>query len=316
MALMQTDFQFPFDVIRSQGKVRDLYDVEGQLLVLVATDRVSAFDVVFPQTIPNKGQVLSSLSAFFFRHFNDICPHHLLSQPHPNVSIVRRCEPYPIEVVVRGHLCGHAWRMYRDGNRQICGVDLPEGLRENDPLPEPIVTPTTKSSIGHDMDITEDEITRSGLIPADEWSQIRYYALTLFYKGTEWAKDRGLILADAKYEFGFLDFQVYVIDEIHTPDAARYFPAEGFDKRQDDGLPQPQYSKEYLRQQLLALGFRGNEGQEIPILSEELIHELSQRYIWLYEQLTDSTFEPATQTEAEIQESVLNDVTRLLQSPT
>jgi phosphoribosylaminoimidazole-succinocarboxamide synthase len=315
MSLLHSDFQFPYDTRRTSGKVRDLYDIEGQLLVLVATDRVSAFDVILPATIPAKGQLLNSLSAFLMRQQTAGIPHHLLAVPHPRVSIVRRCDPYPVEVVVRGHLCGHAWRLYRSGQRAICGVELPEGLRENDALPQPIVTPTTKSRIGHDTDLTESEITRSGLIPADEWMQIRSMALELFSRGQEWAAERGLILADAKYEFGYADFQIWLIDELHTPDAARYFLAEGFDERQNQGAAQPQYSKEYLRQQLLASGYSGQEDVPPPPLAESLIDELGQRYRQVFEQLTGQAFAEADDTPAQIQSLIEAELARFLQLP-
>lgn len=315
MSLLHTDFKFKYDTLRHAGKVRDLYDIEGQIMVMVATDRVSAFDVVLPAAVPFKGQVLNAMSAFFFRQFSNICPNHLLAVPHARVSVVRRCHPYPVEVVVRGHLCGHAWRLYRNGERSVCGVALPDGLRENDPLPEPILTPTTKSTIGHDADVTEGEITRSGLIPADEWAQIRYFALDLFSEGQRWAAERGLILADAKYEFGYSDYQVYLIDEIHTPDAARYFLKDGFEERQEKSEAQQQFSKEYLRQQLLALGFSGQEGVDPPHLPDSLIEELNSRYRFVFEKLTGTPFTTQEDDPAAIVQAVESAIDRLLHFP-
>ncbi len=314
MSLLHSDFQFRFDTRRHAGKVRDLYDIEGQLLVLVATDRVSAFDVILPAAVPAKGQLLNLLSAYLMQQQTAGIPHHLLAVPHPRVSIVRRCDPYPVEVVVRGHLCGHAWRIYRSGERSLCGVELPEGLRENDPLPEPIITPTTKSRIGHDTDLSESEITRSGLIPADEWMQMRSMALELFRRGQAWAVERGLLLADAKYEFGYVDFQIWLIDELHTPDAARYFWAEGFTERQERGEIQVQYSKEYLRQQLLALNYSGQDDMPPPALPETVIDELAQRYRLVFEKLTGQAFVEADDDPLAMQVSIEAELGRLLQS--
>lgn len=306
MAIIKTHIDLPYRFTRYEGKVRDVYNIEEAALALVATDRLSAFDCILPDAIPDKGQALSELSTFFFRKTREICPNHLLAAPLPNLTVGRKCEPYPIEVIVRGRLCGHAWRLYRDGARVVCGVELPDGLRENDALPEPILTPTTKSRIGHDTDVTEFEITKSGLIPGDEWMQIRYYALRLFAFGEEWARERGLLLADTKFEFGMQDFAIYVIDEIFTPDSSRYFYAEGFDERQANGQPQPQLSKEYVRQALLTQGFSGDEGQAPPRLSEAFIAETRRRYIEVFETLTGEKFIPYkwTDPDAELRDAL------------
>jgi phosphoribosylaminoimidazole-succinocarboxamide synthase len=288
--LHQTQFQFPFDCQVYQGKVRDVYNIEELYLVLVATDRVSAFDCILPSLIPGKGQLLNQLSAFFFQATQSIFPNHFLAAPHPNVTIAHKCLPYPVEVIVRGLLCGHAYRLYNAGQRNFGGVTLPEGLRENDALPEPIITATTKSRIGPDIDITEAEITKSGLISAEEWAQMRYAALTLFDWGREYALSKGLIMADTKFEFGYREERIYLIDEIFTPDSSRFFPAQGFEERQEKGEKQPQYSKEYLRQWLLTEGFEGKEEQEPPAPPNSVIEEIKNRYQYVFEALTGQPF--------------------------
>jgi len=290
--ILSTSLHFDGWFERYQGKVRDVYNIEEAFLALVATDRVSAFDVVFEAGIPYKGQVLNQLAAFFLEDAKDICPNHFITSPDPNVSLGAKCEPYPVEVIVRGHLCGHAWREYASGKREVSGVALPDGLCENDPLPEPIITPTTKSQIGHDIDITEQELTKSGLVPADEWMEMRHYALQLFARGQAHARSKGLILADTKYEFGNKELHIVLIDEIHTPDSSRYFYADGFEDRQQAGEAQPQLSKEHLRKWLLEQGFSGQAGQTPPALSAEIVQELSRRYIEVYERLTGLAFVP------------------------
>jgi phosphoribosylaminoimidazole-succinocarboxamide synthase len=288
--LHQTEFQFPFDFQLYQGKVRDVYNIEELYLVIIATDRISAFDCILPALIPGKGQLLNQLCAFFFQATQSIFPSHFIAAPHPNVTIAHKCLPYPVEVVVRGYLCGHAYRLYSAGQRNLGGVTLPEGLRENDALPEPIITPTTKSRLGHDIDITEAEITKSGLISAEEWAQMRYAALTLYDWGRRYALSKGLIMADSKFEFGYREERIYLIDEIFTPDSSRFFLAQGFEERQEKGEKQPQYSKEYLRQWLLAEGFGSEPEQEPPTPPSEVIEELKNKYQYVFETLTGQSF--------------------------
>lgn len=290
-AIAETKFDFSPLVYRSYiGKVRDVYIVNESFVVLVATDRISAFDVVFAEPIPGKGQVLNELASYFLKETASICPNFALDFPDPNVTIGTKCEPYPIEFIVRGHLCGHAWRLYDSGIREISGVRLPDGLACNDPLPEPILTPTTKSAFGHDTDVTESEIVKSGLIPADELAQIKYYAFQLFEFGQRYARERGLLLADTKYEFGQHDFDIMLIDEIHTPDSSRYFLLDGFEERQASRAEQPQYSKEFFRQWLIRQGYQGEEEQPIPALGPEIISAIQGRYIELYERLMGKQF--------------------------
>jgi phosphoribosylaminoimidazole-succinocarboxamide synthase len=288
--LRQTNFTFPGQISRYGGKVRDVYNIADEYLVIVASDRISAFDHILPKPIPFKGQVLNQTSAFFFDHVAAIAPTHVVSTPDPNVTISLVCKPILIEIVVRGYLSGHAWRVYKSGGREVCGVPLPEGLHESDRLPEPIITPATKSSIGHDEDISEREILKSGLLEADEWGQIKHYALELFQKGTEMAASQGLILVDTKYEFGMRDGNIYLIDEVHTPDSSRYFYAEGYQERQSKGIAQQQLSKEFVREWLIANDFQGLDGQSMPVMPDEFVGKVSERYIELYERVTGSPF--------------------------
>ncbi|RMG21767.1 MAG: phosphoribosylaminoimidazolesuccinocarboxamide synthase [Bacteroidetes bacterium] len=289
-AIKETHFQFPGQVSKYSGKVRDVYNINEDFLVIVASDRISAFDHVLPRAIPYKGQVLNQTSAHFFQAVEGMVPTHVLAVPDPNVTIGIKCDAYPVEVVVRAYLAGHAWRVYKSGKREICGVTLPEGLRESDPLPEPIITPATKSKIGHDEDISEAEILKSGLIDREEWAEIRHYALQLFAKGTDMARERGLILVDTKYEFGQYGDKIYVIDEIHTPDSSRYYYLEGYEERQQAGQPQKQLSKEFVREWLMANGFQGLEGQQMPDMPDSFVQQVSERYIELYEQVTGKSF--------------------------
>ena len=291
--ITETNFSFPGQRGLYRGKVRDVYNIGEKYLVIVASDRISAFDYILPKPIPFKGQVLNQVSKHFFDAVQDLVPTHVVATPDPNVTIGLKCKPIPIEVVVRGYLSGHAWRTYRDGKRELCGVALPEGLRESDRLPEPIITPATKSSIGHDEDISEREILKSGILDATEWGQIKHYALTLFQKGTEMAASQGLILVDTKYEFGIYDDDIYLIDEIHTPDSSRYFYAEGYEQRQANGDRQQQLSKEFVREWLIANHFQGLEGQVMPDMPEVFVEEVSERYIGLYEKVTGKAFERA-----------------------
>ncbi len=293
-ALLETHLHFPVPFEKYAGKVRDNYMVGTELMVLVASDRISAFDVILPKGIPYKGQVLNQTAAYFLEATQDIAPNHLVSTPDPNVTIGLRCQPIPVEMVVRGYLCGHAWRTYAAGGRELCGVKLPEGLRENDPFPEPIITPTTKSHIGHDEDISEKDILKSGLVDADTWGEMRHYALALFQRGQEMAREKGLILADTKYEFGLHEGEkVTLIDEIHTPDSSRYFYLEGFEERQARGEEQRQLSKEFVRKWLIENGFQGLDGQAVPFMPDEFVAEISERYIHVYETITGRKFEKA-----------------------
>lgn len=294
VALKETSFQFPNQTGFYRGKVRDVYSFDDKL-VMVATDRISAFDVVLPRAIPYKGQVLNQLAAHFLEATRDIVPNWLVAVPDPNVSIGRRCEALPVEMVVRGYLSGHAWREYRAGRRAICGVPLPEGLKESDRLPAPIITPTTKANEGHDQDISRDEIIAQGLVDEEVYRQMEQYALALFQRGTEMAAQQGLILVDTKYEFGISEGKLYLIDEIHTPDSSRYFYADTYQANQDAGLPQRQLSKEFVREWLIENGFQGKEGQVVPEMDDERVSLISERYIELFEKVAGKPFEKADQ---------------------
>jgi phosphoribosylaminoimidazole-succinocarboxamide synthase len=283
-------YEFPKQMNFYQGKVRDVYTIDNQILVMIASDRISAFDVILPKLIPFKGQVLNQLSAYMLERTRDICPNWLIKVPAPNVSIGYKCIPYKVEVVVRGNLCGHAWRTYSNGQRILCGVLLQDNLKENDFFPSPIITPSTKASEGHDEDISVDEIIHQQLVPEDEWHEIENYALQLFERGKQIASERNLILADTKYEFGKKDGKIFLMDEIHTPDSSRYFYAEGFEERQEKAEKQKQLSKEFVREWLIANEFMGKEGQIIPEMSDEWVDTISQRYIDLYEAVTGETF--------------------------
>lgn len=291
--LLETDYTFACPFTKHRGKVRDVYTLSEQLVLLVATDRLSAFDHQLRQLIPHKGQVLNQLAVYFLESTEELVPNHLVAIPHANAVIGLRAKPYPVEVIVRGYLAGSAWRLYREGAREICGVRFPDGLRENDPLPEPVLTPSTKSQHGPDINITEAEITKSNLVPADEWLQIKAYAMALFAHGQAHAASRGLILADTKYEFGHTgEGDVLLIDEVHTPDSSRYFFAEGFAERQARGEPQPHFSKEFARQWLIEHGFMGKPGQALPDLPEDVVVEIRRRYVEVFETLTGQPFVP------------------------
>ena len=293
-ALRSTDLTFPVRFEKYAGKVRDNYNLLDQVMVMVASDRISAFDVILPRAIPYKGQVLNQTAAYFLQSTRDIAPNHFIDSPDPNVTIGHKCKPIPVEMVVRGYLCGHSWRIYRDGGREICGVPLPEGLKQNDQLPEPILTPATKSMIGHDEDISEAEILKSGLVSQDDWAMMKHYAFALYKRGAEMALEKGLILADTKYEFGHYDGdRIMLIDEVHTPDSSRYFYADGYDERQAKGEAQKQLSKEFVREWLMANGFQGQDGQEVPEMTDAVTEEISNRYIEVYETLTGLQFEKA-----------------------
>lgn len=306
-------FQFDNQTAFYKGKVRDVYTIDDRILVMVASDRISAFDVILPAPIPYKGQVLNQIAAYMLEATRDICPNWLLAVPAPNVSIGKKCIPFKIEMVVRGNLTGHAWRTYNSGKRVLCGVTLPEGMKENDYFPTPIITPSTKASEGHDEDISKEEIIATGLATAEEWAVLECYALALYARGKEIAAKQGLILVDTKYEFGKLDDTIYLMDEIHTPDSSRYFYADGFEARQAAGEKQKQLSKEFVREWLIANNFMGKEGQTVPEMTPEWIDTISQRYIELYEKVIGKPFQPERLSEEETKgriEKALGEVSR------
>jgi len=288
--IKETNYNFADQTGFYRGKVRDVYIISDSILVMVATDRISAFDVVLPRCIPYKGQVLNQIAARFLMATEDIVPNWVISVPDPNVTIGIKCDPFKVEMVVRGYLSGHAWRIYRAGGRELCGVALPEGLKENDRLPRPIITPTTKADVGHDEDISRTEIIQRGIVGEADYAELEKYALALFQRGTEMAAERGLILVDTKYEFGKKDGKIYLMDEIHTPDSSRYLYADGYEERQKKGEPQRQLSKEFVRQWLIDNGFQGKGGQSIPEMTDEVVQSISDRYVELYEQLTGKPF--------------------------
>ncbi|WP_114751225.1 phosphoribosylaminoimidazolesuccinocarboxamide synthase [Pleomorphovibrio marinus] len=289
MGIKETNFNFEEQEGFYRGKVRDVYFFKEKLAV-IASDRISAFDVVLPEAIPYKGQVLNQIAAYFLSATKDVVPNWSELFPDPNVTIGKRCEPFKVEMVIRGYLAGHAWRTYRDGKRSLCGVRLPEGLKENDPLPAPIITPTTKADEGHDEDISRAEILAKGIVAEKDYQIMEDYTQKLFQKGTEMAREKGLILVDTKYEFGKFKDEIMVIDEIHTPDSSRYFYADGFEERQQNGEEQKQLSKEFVRQWLISEGFQGKEGQKIPEMNEGRVSSISERYIELYEKITGEAF--------------------------
>jgi phosphoribosylaminoimidazole-succinocarboxamide synthase len=290
MTLDRTNFNFKDQTAYYKGKVRDVYTINNNLLVMIASDRISAFDVVLPKGIPYKGQVLNQIAEQFLNATRDIVPNWLISSPHTNVSIGRMCEPFKVEMVVRGYLAGHAARTYNSGGRVLCGVTLPEGLKENDKLPQPIITPTTKASEGHDEDISREEIIKQGIVSAEHYEQLEKYTLALYARGQEIANKMGLILVDTKYEFGLYDGKIMLMDEIHTPDSSRYFYLEGYEDRQQKDEEQKQLSKEFVRRWLIENGFQGKEGQTVPEMSEAWVNEISSRYIELYEKVTGKSF--------------------------
>ncbi|MCG2616657.1 phosphoribosylaminoimidazolesuccinocarboxamide synthase [Terrimonas sp. NA20] len=297
-------FSFPGQTAFYSGKVRDVYTI-GDRLVMVASDRISAFDVILPRPIPFKGQVLNQIAAYMLEATRDICPNWLETVPAPNVSVGKKCVPFRIEMVVRGNLTGHAWRTYSSGQRTLCGAAMPEGMKENDYFPSPIITPSTKAEQGHDEDISPDEILNKGLATAQEWAILSEYALQLFEKGKEIAAKQGLILVDTKYEFGKIGDTVYLMDEIHTPDSSRYFYAEGFEDRQQKGERQKQLSKEFVREWLIANNFMGKEGQSVPEMTDEWVNTISQRYIELYEKVIGEKFKPELLSEQETYDKVV-----------
>lgn len=289
--IVRTDFQFPGQKGVYHGKVRDVYNINDELMVMVVTDRISAFDVVLPKGIPYKGQVLNQIAAKFLEATRDIVPNWMTAVPDPMVMVGRFCKPYPVEMIIRGYLTGSSWRSYKSGSRSICGVPIPDGMREHQRFPEPIVTPTTKATEGHDEDISREEIISSGLVPENEYNQLEKYTKELFKRGSEIAAKMGLILVDTKYEFGKGDDgKIYLIDEIHTPDSSRYFYADGYEERFARGEQQKQLSKEFVREWLMENGFQGKEGQKVPFMSDEFAESVSERYIELYEGITGEKF--------------------------
>ena len=289
-SIQQTDFQFEGQTKFYRGKVRDVYTVDNHL-VMVASDRISAFDHVLPRPIPYKGQVLNQIAAKFLEATRDIVPNWVLSVPDPNVAIGLRCEPFLVEMVIRGYLTGHAWRTYKSGKRELCGVTLPEGMRENDRFPKPIITPTTKAMEGHDEDISREAILAQGIVNEKDYIQLENFTRALYQRGTEMAAERGLILVDTKYEFGKVGDKIYLIDEVHTPDSSRYFYLDGYEARQAAGEKQKQLSKEFVREWLMENDFQGKTGQTMPTMPDEFVNSVTNRYIELYEKITGDTFQ-------------------------
>ncbi|MEQ8302879.1 MAG: phosphoribosylaminoimidazolesuccinocarboxamide synthase [Cyclobacteriaceae bacterium] len=308
-AIKETQFKFPSQTGFYRGKVRDVYFF-GDKMAMVATDRISAFDVILPKAIPDKGRVLNQIAAINLEATKHIVPNWVLSTPDPNVTIGFKCETFPVEMVVRGYLAGHAAREYKAGRRVLCGVSLPEGLKENDKLPHPIITPTTKAQVGHDEDISKEEILKRNLVSKEAYEKLEQYTLALFEKGSELAKARGLILVDTKYEFGQHEGVIYLIDEIHTPDSSRYFYEEGYQERQKEGKPQKQLSKEFVRQWLIENGFQGKDGQVIPEMTEEIVSSISARYKELYSQMTGQALTPIEYTDLlqRIEQNIVNSI--------
>ena len=313
-SLTKTDFNFEGQKAVYHGKVRDVYTLDNGLLVMVATDRISAFDVILPKGIPFKGQILNQIAAKFLDETKDICPNWKLATPDPNVTVGVACKGFPVEMIVRGYLCGSAWRAYKSGVREICGVKLPEGMKENQKFPEPIITPTTKAEIGeHDQDISKEEIIAQGLVSAEDYAVLEKYTIALFKRGTEIAASKGLILVDTKYEFGKNGDKIYLMDEIHTPDSSRYFYADGYDEKFAKGEPQKQLSKEFVREWLMDNGFQGKEGQKVPEMTDEVVNGITARYVELYEGITGEKFDGKEES-ADIAERIKNNVDNYIKS--
>ena len=306
-AIKETNFKFPGQQGFYKGKVRDVYMFDKELVV-VASDRISAFDVVLPKPIPYKGQVLNQIAAKFLAATSDIVPNWVTSSPDPNVTIGIRCEPFKVEMVIRGYMAGHAAREHKAGKRILCGVEMPEHMRENDPFPQPIITPTTKADEGHDEDISREEILKQGIVSEADYIQLEKYTRALFQRGQEMADEMGLILVDTKYEFGKVGDKILLIDEIHTPDSSRYFYAEGYEENQAKGIAQKQLSKEFVRQWLISNGFQGKDGQSVPEMTDEIVESISDRYIELFEKITGEKFQKANTTEIEsrIEKAILS----------
>ncbi len=308
----QGQFNFKNQTAFYRGKVRDVYSIGEDRLLMITSDRISAFDVILPRTIPFKGQVLNQIATYFLNKTRDIIPNWLIDTPDPNAAYGYKCTPIPIEMVVRGYVAGHLWREYKAGKREVCGVSLPEGLKENDRLPNPIITPTTKASEGHDEDISIEKILELGIVSPDIMNQLSQKALALFERGTQMAKEKGLILVDTKYEFGMLNGEIMLMDEIHTPDSSRYFYANTYQELLEKGLAQKQLSKEFVREWLIANGFQGKEGQQVPTMTDAFVEEISQRYILLFEEITGQKFKKEPQ--ENLEERIFNHVNQYLEN--
>ena len=306
-AITSTNFKFPNQKDVYNGKVRDVYNINDEFLTMIVTDRISAFDVVLPKGIPFKGQVLNQLAKKFLKSTEDIVPNWMISSPDPNVTIGHFCEPFKIEMVIRGYLTGHAWRTYKSGKRKLCGVEMPDGMVEHQKFPTPIITPSTKADFGHDEDISREEILRKGIVEEKDYLKLENYTRAVFQRGSEMANERGLILVDTKYEFGKKDGKIFLIDEIHTPDSSRYFYKDGYQQRQENGEPQKQLSKEFVREWLMENGFQGKDGQKIPEMNKEFVESVSNRYIELFEKVSGTIFvKPDTNNQLErIEQNVL-----------
>jgi len=313
-AIKETKFNFPGQKSLYKGKVRDVYNINDELLVMVVSDRISAFDVVLPKAIPFKGQVLNQIAAKFLKATEDIVPNWVIEVADPSVTIGKKCEPFKVEMVIRGYLSGHAWREYSEGKRMLCGVPMPDGMKENDKFPQPIITPTTKASVGHDEDISREEILKQGIVSEADYIKLEDYTRKIFQRGTEIAAKMGLILVDTKYEFGKVGNQIYLIDEIHTPDSSRYFYKEGYEERQAKGEKQKQLSKEFVREWLIANGFQGKDGQQVPEMTDEFIEQVSNRYIELYENITGEKFVKSDVSDVlkRVEENVTKAITQLV----
>ena len=311
-SVQETNLNLPGQTKFYRGKVRDVYTINDEYLVMITSDRISTFDIVLPRPIPYKGQVLNQIAAKFLAATSDIVPNWVMDVPDPRVTIGRRCEPFMVEMVIRGYNTGHCWREYRDGKREICGVPMPDGLKEHDKFDEPLITPTTKATEGHDEDISREEILKQGLVSEEDYIQLENYTRALFQRGTEIAAERGLILVDTKYEFGKgSDGKIYLIDEIHTPDSSRYFYKDGYQERQDAGEKQKQLSKEFAREWLMERGFQGKDGQEIPELTDEFINSVSDRYIELFEHVTGDTFVKEDSTAEQMEQRIIQSLEKL-----
>ncbi|HEY1166080.1 MAG TPA: phosphoribosylaminoimidazolesuccinocarboxamide synthase [Chitinophaga sp.] len=303
--MLTSDFKFPGQTAFYKGKVRDVYTIDDKLMVMLVSDRISAFDVVLPRPIPYKGQVLNQVAAIMLEATKDIVPNWVKTVPLPNVTIGLKCETFPVEMVVRGNLTGHAWRTYKSGKRELCGVTMPEGMKENDFFPSPIITPTTKAHEGHDEDISREEIIKQGLVSEADYTRLEKYTLALFERGKKLAAERGLILVDTKYEFGKIGDTIYVIDEVHTPDSSRYFYAEGYEENQQAGKQQRQLSKEFVREWLMENGFQGKDGQQVPEMTDEFVNSVSERYIELFENITGRKFVKVDVTPEELEQKII-----------
>ncbi len=313
MAISATHFQLPQQKSFYKGKVRDVYNINDRYLVMVVSDRISAFDVVLPRPIPYKGQILNEIANYHLEQTRDIVPNWVVDVPHPNVTIGKLCVPYRVEMVIRGYLAGSAWRAYKNGCREICGVRLPDGLKENQALPHPIITPTTKAEIGHDEEISREAIIAKGIVSAEDYAQLENFTHAVYQRGTALARERGLILVDTKYEFGKIGDTIYLMDEIHTPDSSRYFYADGYEERLERNEPQKQLSKEFVREWLIAHDFMGKEGQTVPEMTDAIVHTISTRYIELYENILGRPFIPANTAhiEEDIEQAILAALERL-----